>query len=42
MLADISVMTFETFKYTDRVCYNSGYLRNTYTQHTNTSHIHNT
>jgi len=33
MLTDISVMTFETFKYIHRVCWNSGSL-------TNTSHIH--
>lgn len=37
MLTDISMMTFETIKYIDRVCCNSLYLRNTETQHTNTT-----
>ena len=29
VLTDVSVMTFETFKCIDRVCCNSGSLRNT-------------
>jgi hypothetical protein len=29
VLTDIIIMTFKTFKYIDRVCCNSGYLRNT-------------
>jgi hypothetical protein len=34
MLTDIRMMTFETIKYSDRVCNNSEYLRNTQTQQT--------
>ena len=36
VLTNISMMTFETIKYIDRVCCNSGYLRNTQTQQTHT------
>jgi hypothetical protein len=41
MVTRISMLKSETIKYMDRLCCNSGYLKNTQTQHmTHSPHIH--